>query len=254
MSAAGKVIILTGASRGIGLAVAHFLLQKQCNLVVVARSREPLDRLRNEYPGQVQVLSGDLADFSLGKKAVDLALDAWSKLDGLIVNHGVLDPVKRIADADPEEWRKAFDVNVFSAVAMVKAALPSLRSSKGRIVLTSSGASTTSYSTWGSYGASKAVLNHLAQTLKNEEPDVTTMSIRPGVVDTAMQADLREIHTNVMDPKDAEKFRGLKSSGALLRPEQPGNVMARLVLDAPKELSGAFLNWNDHTLAEYQDA
>jgi NAD(P)-dependent dehydrogenase (short-subunit alcohol dehydrogenase family) len=60
-----------------------------------------------------------LADFSLGQKAVDLAVSKWSQIDGLIINHGVLDPVKRIADSDAEEWRKAFDVNVFSAIAMV---------------------------------------------------------------------------------------------------------------------------------------
>jgi NADP-dependent 3-hydroxy acid dehydrogenase YdfG len=62
---------------------------------------------------------GDLADFSLGQRAVDLAVSKWSQIDGLIINHGVLDPVKRIADSDAKEWSKAFDVNVFSAIAMV---------------------------------------------------------------------------------------------------------------------------------------
>jgi len=97
------------------------------------------------------------------------------------------------------------------------------------------------YSTWGAYGASKAVLNHLALTLSVEEPDVTTVSIRPGTVDTEMQRELREVHHKAMDTKDAEKFAGLKVSGRLLKPEQPGHVMARLALDAPKELSGRFL-------------
>jgi NAD(P)-dependent dehydrogenase (short-subunit alcohol dehydrogenase family) len=123
----------------------------------------------------------------------------------------------------------------------VKAALPALRSSQGRIIFTSSGAAANAYSTWGAYGASKAVLNHLALTLSVEEPDVTTVSIRPGTVDTEMQRELREVHHKTMDTKDAEKFAGLKASGGLLKPEQPGHVMARLALDAPKELSGRFL-------------
>ncbi|EOD47450.1 Short-chain dehydrogenase [Neofusicoccum parvum] len=254
MATAGKVIIVTGASRGIGLAISHFLLQRQCRLVVIARSKEPLERLRADYPEQVQLLSGDLSDFSVGKQAADLAASAWGRLDGLVVNHGVLEPVKKIADTDPEEWRAAFDVNVFSAAALIKAALPALRSAKGRIVLVSSGAAAHSYAAWGVYGASKAVLNHMAETLAAEEPDVTTVSIRPGTVDTAMQDNIRATHHKNMDPKDAEKFLGLKPNGKLLRPDQPGNVMARLVLDAPKELNGRFLNWNDQELSVFQDA
>lgn len=67
----------------------------------------------------MQLLSGDLADFSIGKKAADLATATWNRLDGLVVNHGVLEPVKKICDTDAEEWRAAFDVNVFSGVALV---------------------------------------------------------------------------------------------------------------------------------------
>jgi NAD(P)-dependent dehydrogenase (short-subunit alcohol dehydrogenase family) len=74
-----------------------------------------------------------------------------------------------------------------------------------------------------------------------EEPDVTTVSIRPGTVDTEMQRELREIHQAAMDKKDAEKFASLKSGGKLLRPDQPGNVLAKLAVDAPSGLRGKFL-------------
>jgi len=248
-----KVVILTGASRGIGLAAAHFLLEQKCNLVVVARSKEPLERLQKQYPGQVQVLAGDLANFSLGHQAVELATSAWSKVDGLVINHGVLDPVKRVGETDAEEWKSSFDINVFSAVALVKAALPALRATHGRIIFTSSGAAVTSYSTWGAYGASKAVLNHLASTLATEEPKVTTLSIRPGTVDTEMQREIRELHHRTMDKKDVDKFASLKSSGTLLKPELPGHVIARLALDAPNSLSGRFLSWNDKDLEKFQE-
>ena len=123
----------------------------------------------------------------------------------------------------------------------IQAALPALRQSKGRIILTSSGAATFAYPTWGAYGASKAALNHLAMTLAAEEPDIVTIAIRPGTVDTEMQRELREVHNKAMDPKDAERFAELKTSGKLLKPEQPGNVIARLVLDATNGLSGKFL-------------
>ena len=80
-------------------------------------------------------------------------------------------------------------------------------------------------------------------TLGTEEKDVVTIAIRPGLVDTEMQRELREVHSKIMDPKDAEKFTSLPKSGNLLKPEQPGNVIARLVLDAPSDLSGKFITY-----------
>lgn len=122
--------------------------------------------------------------------------------------------------------------------------MPLLRSAKGRIVFTSSGASLRAYTSWGAYGASKAALNHLAMTLATEEPDITTISIRPGVVDTEMQRDIREIHQEHMDQKDREKFNGLYKTGQLLKPEQPGHVIAKLVLTGARELSGQFIRYS----------
>ena len=104
-----------------------------------------------------------MADPSLPQKAVDQANQKFGRIDSLIINHGTLDPVKKVSESSAEEWRKAFDINVFSAVGLVQAALPSLRASKGRIILTSSGASQSAYQGWGAYGAGKAVLNHLVR-------------------------------------------------------------------------------------------
>ena len=116
--------------------------------------------------------------------------------------------------------------------------MPTLRKTKGRIILTSSGAASNPYSTWGAYCASKAALKSLAQTLGAEERDVISVSVIPGVIDTEMQANLRTKHISLLDEKDQKKFIGAFKEGKLLRPEQPGHVMARLVLNAPKDLSG----------------
>ncbi|KAG0645180.1 putative oxidoreductase [Hyphodiscus hymeniophilus] len=247
-----KVIILTGASRGIGLAIAKYLLKDGHKLVLVARTTEKLEKLKQEYVDAVEILTGDLKDLQVGPKVVQLALKSFSRIDSLIINHATLSPVKRIADSTPEEWRSLFDVNFFSAVSLITPALPHLRKSQGRIILTSSGAATGYYSTWGAYGSSKAALNHLAATVAIEEPDVTTVSIRPGVVDTEMQVEVRG-HNSVMDEKDAKKFKSLHEEGKLLKPEQPGNVMARLSISGEKELSGKFLSWDSKELEKYQD-
>jgi NAD(P)-dependent dehydrogenase (short-subunit alcohol dehydrogenase family) len=91
-------------------------------------------------------------------------------------------------------------------------------------------------------------MNHLAMTLAVEEPSVTTVSIRPGVVDTEMQREIRDVHAaegradgTGMSASDAVKFHGLHKQGQLLKPEQPGHVMAKLSIDAPASLNGKFL-------------
>jgi NAD(P)-dependent dehydrogenase (short-subunit alcohol dehydrogenase family) len=86
-------------------------------------------------------------------------------------------------------------------------------------------------------------MNHLALTLNVEEPLITSVAIRPGTVDTAMQKQIREEHSEKMDKKDAEKFAALYGKGELLKPEQPGYVIARLALSASKELGGKFLRF-----------
>ena len=212
-----------------------------------------MNQLKSRAPEQVQTLAGNLTDLSLLQRAVELAIRSFGKVDALIVNHGTLGEVKRIADCDPAGWQKTFDVNLISAVACVKAAIPELRKTNGHIIFTSSGAAQNAYSTWGAYGASKAAMNHLAMTLKNEEPLITTVAIRPGVVDSEMQREIREVHHTTMDEKDQKKFSAAKTEGSLLRPEQPGNVIARLALDVPAEMSGKFISWNDEALKAFQD-
>lgn len=78
-------------------------------------------------------------------------------------------------------------------------------------------------------------------SLAVEEPEVVTVAIRPGVVDTEMQSQIATVHSSSMDQEDSKRFSDMRNEGKMLRPEQPGNVMARLVLDAPIEISGQFL-------------
>ncbi|KAL8995575.1 MAG: hypothetical protein Q9169_004717 [Polycauliona sp. 2 TL-2023] len=256
---ASKDIIVTGASRGIRLALSIFLLQKpqSAKLVVIARTKQPLQDLQNQFPDdqvQVQVLAGDLGDYSLSQKAVQLAVAKWDKLDGLVLNHGVLGPVDRVANNQPEDWRSYFDMNLFSSVTFVTAALPRLRTSKGRSVVTSSGAASKHFTGWGAYGCFKAAVEHLAMVLPVEEPDVISVSVKPGVVDTEMMRLVRIDHASTQDAKGVELFTSLYQNRALLQPHQPGNVLARLVVASPQELSRKNLTCDDDAVKKSQDS
>lgn len=87
---------------------------------MLARNKELLERIRAEYPKQVVTCPGDLTDFSLPQKAVDAAVKEFGQIDGLIVNHGVLEAVTRLEDSNVEDWKTSFDINVFSALALVR--------------------------------------------------------------------------------------------------------------------------------------
>lgn len=94
-------------------------------------------------------------------------------------------------------------------------------------------------------------MNHLASTLAAEEPDVATIAVRPGIVDTDMQGTIRSNGQEAMQG-DHKKFVELKESGKLLKPEDPAHVLAALAAKAPLNLSGSFVSFDDEELKEYR--
>ncbi|GJC82709.1 putative oxidoreductase C30D10.05c [Colletotrichum liriopes] len=251
---ASKVIIVTGASRGIGLAIAQHLLKDSHKVVLAARSKDQLEALKTAHPGQVEYVAGDLGDLKSIPKIAEVAVKTFGKIDGIVINHGVLEPVTRLADSSVEEWRKAYDINVFSGLALVQASLPELRKSKGCVLWVSSGAATGAYAAWGAYGTSKAAMNHLSAHLAVEEPEITSIAVSPGRVDTAMQKVIRDTGSGHMAEKDHSSFVSAFDKGELFKPEQPGNVMARFVVKPQHDLSGKFIKWQAGELSAYQDA
>ncbi|KAL2021002.1 hypothetical protein VTK56DRAFT_7776 [Thermocarpiscus australiensis] len=245
-----KVIIVTGASRGIGLAVANSLLAASHKVVLISRSAERLQQLKERFPSQVAYLAADMTVADTAWRATELAILTFGRIDGVVVNHGVLSPMARIEDASVEEWKKLYDANFFSALALAKETIPHLRASKGRIVFISSGAATSAYTSWGAYGSSKAALNSLARHIAVEEPDITAVAISPGRVDTDMQKELREKGT-AMSKKDYETFKSDFEQGRLIKPEQSGGVIAELSLRAKPEFSGKYFKWDAPEMAEY---
>lgn len=196
--------------------------------------------------------TGDLSRPESARKAVELAINKFGRLDGLILNHGILGRVGKVADLEFEDWQECFATNLFSAAYFCKLAIPHLRTTNGRIVLVSSGAASNAYQGWGPYGATKAAMNHLCQTLSVEEKDITTIAVRPGMVDTGMQRAIREDHKHSMNANDMKKFIGVFEEGKLVRPEQCGAVIANLAVEAAQDLTGQFVAWNDEAMKKYR--
>ncbi|KAF9446935.1 NAD(P)-binding protein [Macrolepiota fuliginosa MF-IS2] len=246
MASTKPTVLVTGASKGIGLAVTQYLLDKfQANVVAISRAPTPeLNALKSEALLHIQC---DIADEQSLTSAVSVAVDTYGSIDAVVLNAGTLEPLCRIGDNTPLPlWKKHFDVNFFSLVTAVKTTLPHLRKSplRGRIVFVSSGAAVKGTAGWGPYNASKAAMNSLCRTLSEEEPDVISVSVRPGMVDTGMQEILRQTGATHMSKAQHDVFLGAHADGKLVKPEDCGHVIAALSLEAPPELSGEFVSWD----------
>ncbi|KAH8113257.1 short-chain dehydrogenase [Phellopilus nigrolimitatus] len=244
------VVVVTGASKGLGLAVATTLLDSFNAIVVsISRSRSPeLLSLLEKHPAALLTIEADVADEPAVREAIGLAHRTYQHLDALVLNAGVIEPFARIgsSDATADKWRAHFDVNFFSLLYTIQAALPLLHKSElgGRIVFVSSGAATGGIASWGAYNASKAAMNSLCRTLANEEPEIVSVALRPGMVDTSMQAAIRSTQPSVMRDEDLKRFSQAHTDSTLVNPDDAGRVIAALSLKASKALSGKFVSWD----------
>ena len=245
----GKVILVTGASRGIGKSIVEVILNTSDDAVVygVARSEAPLKEIKQRYGDRFFYVVGDVTDGVVLKTLVDDAVKGHGKIDSVVANAGVIEPIQNVNNIVVDQWKKLFDINFFSGVSLVGIALSYLKETHGNIVFVSSDASDTYFDCLGAYGSSKAALNHFAMTVAEDEKSVKAISVAPGIVDTQMQGVLRD---NTAMPDEAlRSFANLKSESKLDDCSVSATVYAKLVLNGiPDQLNGKYVSYNDESL------
>ncbi|MCX4425198.1 SDR family NAD(P)-dependent oxidoreductase [Streptomyces mirabilis] len=187
------VAIITGASKGLGRALAAALAERGWDLVLDARTagvlKETAEAL-SAYGTRVEALPGDVGD--AGHRAgLVAAARGLGGVDLLVNNASALgaEPLVRLEGLPLDGLRHALEVNVVAALGLVQEALPLLRAAPaGAIVAVSSDAAAEAYETWGGYGASKAALDHLAAVLGVEEPGLRVWAVDPGDMGTDLYA------------------------------------------------------------------
>ena len=246
-----QVVVVSGASQGLGAAVARCLAAPETAVCLVARSTTGLKTVEADIRrngGEALAVLADVADSDACREVIEKTVARWGRLDALVNNAGIIGPLAPTVDTDPAAWRQTLAVNLMGPYYLARLSLPWLRRSGGRIVNVSSGAATTALPAAGAYCVSKAALNHFTRILAAEEPGVTAVAVRPGVVDTPMQTTLRETAPGVMPRDLANYYQNLKADGRLEPPEVPGRSIAWLALHAPRSWSGRFLNYDDQEI------
>jgi NAD(P)-dependent dehydrogenase (short-subunit alcohol dehydrogenase family) len=178
--------IITGASAGLGRALAEHLSGAGWRVVVDARTAADLHEASAGWPDAV-VRPGDVTDES---HRAELIAAAGDRLDLLVLNASSLGqtPLPPLASYRLDELRAVLETNTVAGLRLIQLALPALRAAGGRVVAISSDAAVEGYPGWGGYGASKAALDQLVRVLAAEEPAVRAYAVDPGDMRTRMHA------------------------------------------------------------------
>lgn len=212
--------LITGATGGIGAAVAERLAERGHDLILAGRSMERLGRtaggLSTGAHARTQVMVRDPRGVPSGARgtihtiAVDLAaprrLEAAlaeaalpGRLDGVVHSAGVVD-LGRVAEQDADHWIDQLMVNLVAAAELTRLLLPALRAAQGHVVFVNSGSGLRANPGWSAYAASKHGLRALADSLRAEEPDIRVTSVYPGRTATEMQRKVVAQERKAYDP------------------------------------------------------
>ncbi len=249
MTLAGKVAVVTGGSRGIGLAIARALGRQGARVAIASRTGRELEEARAALEREgVDVLAkpADVARLEDAQALVDAVVARWGRVDALVNNAGVNGAIGRIDECDAGEWKLAFEVNVFGAMHMCRAVLPTMRARRrGKIVnLAGGGVGGPGVAPRVSaYTASKAAVVQLTESLAREvaEDGVQVNAIAPGAVVTEMTAAIVAAGPERVGKELYERTFAQRQAGGE-SPELAARLVAWLVSDASGALTGKMLS------------
>ena len=202
----GKVVVITGASRGIGAAAAQVFVRAGAKVALLARSEADIQLLAAGLGTDAMALVCDVAQAASVAAAMAAVIARWGRIDVLINNAGVIEPIARIADTDPADWSYAIDVNLKGVFNGMRYAIPVMRAQgAGTILTVSSGAAHTPLEGWAAYCASKAGAAMLTRAAHLEEAahGLRIMGMSPGTVATKMQVVIKASGVNPVSQLDA---------------------------------------------------
>lgn len=198
----GKVVAITGAGRGIGLEAARVFAAAGARVVMLGRDEDGMQR---HAPEGATAFRCDVTSWPEVEMAIGRTAAMHGRLDVLINNAGVIDPIAGLAEADPVDWGRAIDVNLKGVFHGMRAAIPVMRAQGGGTIITvSSGAAHRPLEGWSAYCAAKAGAAMLTRAAHGEEAanGLRIMSLSPGTVATDMQRRIKQSGINAVSQID----------------------------------------------------
>ena len=238
----GKSVLITGASRGIGEAAARAFAAAGARVALAARDRSRLSALSRQIGNGTIALPCDVADAAQVAEAVAATLRAFGRIDVLVNNAGLVDPIAPLADADPAAWAQTIAVNLTGVFNGMHAALPAmLRQGGGTILTVSSGAAHNPVEGWSAYCASKAGAAMLTRMAHHEYGlrGIRAIGLSPGTVATDMQVAIKASGINPVSRLDWS---------AHIPADWPARALVWLSGDAGAEFAGQEVSLRDEAI------
>ncbi|NTV45080.1 MAG: SDR family oxidoreductase [Chlorobiales bacterium] len=184
----GKVVIITGSTKGIGKAIAKRFVDEGAKVVITSSSQRNVDNAVKEFPGQNAFgMACDVTNYDDVEKLISETVKRFGHLDVIINNAGVAEPFRRIVDAPLEDWYKPIDINIKGSYHCCRAALKYfLTQGKGKVINMAGAGTTTNTPYFSGYGSSKAALYRMTMALSEEYKGtgIEVMLLNPGLVRT----------------------------------------------------------------------
>ncbi|EMG37177.1 dehydrogenase of unknown specificity, short-chain alcohol dehydrogenase [Desulfocurvibacter africanus PCS] len=235
-----KTVIVTGASRGIGRALALDLAGRGATLVINARSADLLGEIAKECTAKGRrctAVAGDASDAIVAAKLVEEARETDGP-HGFVHAAGVLFPGPHLWELSEERFDAVFAASVKAGWQLARQAVPDMRGKAGAFaVFFGSGAAELVQPGIAAYCAAKAAEEHMARQLAAEAPDVAVIVYRPGVVETSMQRQAREAEGGAAE-EVRQVFWDIKERGELITPEESAAFLARILDADPSRYHG----------------
>jgi len=202
---AGKTVLITGASRGIGQAAAFAFADAGANVALAARGINEIAEIAGQIGKKALAVPCDVSRYSDIASAVSATAQTFGGLDVLINNAGVIDPIGHLQDTDPEAWSHTIDVNLKGVMYGLHAAMPGMiAQGHGTIINISSGAAHGPVEGWSAYCSSKAAVYMLTRAADKESRSkgLRIMGLSPGTVATQMQREIKASGVNPVSQLD----------------------------------------------------
>ena len=238
MKLSGKIALVTGGSRGIGLATAKILSENGAMVVITAKNNERLEKALLEIPNATGI-QADIRKINEVKNVISKIIEKFGKLDILVNNAGVFPQIKKLHEIDEDEWNEILDVNLTGQFRFTKEAIPYLQKTFGSIINISSDAGIKAYEGFNAdaYSASKAALILLTKcwALEYSKDKIRVNCICPGVVDTDMTKPFLKTQ------KDKEFMDSEHPLGRIGQPDEVGKAVLYFASDDASWTTGAIL-------------
>lgn len=237
----GKVIVVMGASSGIGEATVRKIAEKGGKLVIAARREDKLKAIKESLPeADIQYKAADVSNFDEVKAVIDLAMSSYGQIDVLYNNAGIM-PTAPLIEARRDEWKQMLDINIMGVLNGIAAALPHMAEQKsGHIITTDSVAGHVVYPGSAVYCGTKFALRAIMEGLRQEqrENNIKSTIISPGAVRTELYKTINDKEASEgLSKMQSQEGYGLNSEdiaeAVVYAIETPGHVSVSEVIIRP---------------------